>query len=156
MDGYFYDGVSCKPCLHNCKECSSRTFCTSCFEYTELQDGECRCHNKKNHVNPITKECEPCQGDRVWDLTAQTCNLHCPEKTYKQGDHCADCSPICKKCDGPTALECTVCYENSTLYSGICICLEPWHMNPESYQCDLCPYGNKWHHQFQICMEDMR
>ena len=163
-DGYYLDNYECKQCVYPCKNCINSTYCLSCDEYSNLNDGTCV------SMNELIKIC-----NNMWPNNHGCIN--CKEGYYKSEDgrNCDECDKSCKTCiNKDTCLSCNDNYYlipestqklckhmNESIgcinitQSGCLQCKEGMYLS--NYECFNCPHECKTctnENQCQTCQEE--
>lgn len=50
-----------------------------------------------------------------------TTGTRCPDGSFSAGAQCAQCSPSCRTCTGPSSNDCVLCASGSYLFNGNCV-----------------------------------
>jgi hypothetical protein len=51
--------------------------------------------------------------------------IQCPDGSYNAGQECANCSPSCQTCNGPSSNSCILCPIGTALLNGNCVTPDP-------------------------------
>lgn len=82
---------------------------------------------------PVPLECMP-ESFLYQDM----CHRSCPHRFYADARHCVPCHEDCLQCNGPSADDCDLCAESSSvLYDGQCL--------------DKCPAGTYYENETKDC-----
>ena len=89
-------------CQTGCSKCAAETAnCLACRQgFTQDPNDETKC-------SPLP--------------AVTTGGTHCPKGSYSAGQQCANCSPSCGTCDGPSSNNCISCPPGQVLFNGNCV-----------------------------------
>ena len=122
----------CRKCSANCLKCEgSFDYCSSCADpLINNNNGDCLCPEKTypasgNQCLPCLSNCNECNDGTTCEQCASgyvgdgsSCDLDCPDGTYKDSNACVDCPTGCKLC--LSSYHCTECEDSYFLYAGSC------------------------------------
>ncbi|XP_053061234.1 proprotein convertase subtilisin/kexin type 5 isoform X4 [Acinonyx jubatus] len=154
-EGFYAEDSACRRCSAPCGTCEGNaTSCRSCRGGFVLDQGACRETCPERHVamdgvcKPCPKMCQDCIHEQTCKecmpesvLYKDMCHQSCPRGYYADRRQCVPCHEDCLECDGPSADDCVLCAESSSvLYDGRCLeeCPAGTYYEKETKECREC------------------
>ncbi|XP_046958233.1 proprotein convertase subtilisin/kexin type 5 isoform X1 [Lynx rufus] len=154
-EGFYAEDSACRRCSAPCRTCEGNaTSCRSCQGGFVLDQGACRETCPERHVamdgvcKPCPKMCQDCIHEQTCKecmpesvLYKDMCHQSCPRGYYADRRQCVRCHEDCLECDGPSADDCDLCAESSSvLYDGRCLeeCPTGTYYEKETKECREC------------------
>uniref|UniRef100_A0ABI7XV30 P/Homo B domain-containing protein n=3 Tax=Felis catus TaxID=9685 RepID=A0ABI7XV30_FELCA len=154
-EGFYAEDRACRRCSAPCRTCEGNaTSCRSCQGGFVLDQGACRETCPERHVamdgvcKPCPKMCQDCIHEQTCKecmpesvLYKDMCHQSCPRGYYADRRQCVPCHEDCLECDGPSADDCDLCAESSSvLYDGRCLedCPAGTYYEKETKECREC------------------
>ncbi|VFV17179.1 proprotein convertase subtilisin kexin [Lynx pardinus] len=154
-EGFYAEDSACRRCSAPCRTCEGNaTSCRSCQGDFVLDQGACRETCPERHVamdgvcKPCPKMCQDCIHEQTCKecmpesvLYKDMCHQSCPRGYYADRRQCVPCHEDCLECDGPSADDCDLCAESSSvLYDGRCLeeCPTGTYYEKETKECREC------------------
>ncbi|XP_078293059.1 proprotein convertase subtilisin/kexin type 5 isoform X2 [Panthera onca] len=154
-EGFYAEDSTCRRCSAPCRTCEGNaTSCRSCQGGFVLDQGACRETCPERHVamdgvcKPCPKMCQDCIHEQTCKecmpesvLYKDMCHQSCPRGYYADRRQCVPCHEDCLECDGPSADDCDLCAESSSvLYDGRCLeeCPAGTYYEKETKECREC------------------
>ncbi len=133
--------VNCAACIDN-----DPYLCYNCEEGYYIDMGTCKSCGYCSDCVTKDVDCSSCRNNYYYDFQERTCHSRydCSDGKYadKNTMKCEGCDSACKKCKGPSKIECTSCDEFHFVDSGMCKpCISPCVECTSRSTCKRCTDG---------------